>query len=69
MDKKLKEHPDSEWNKGSGTLPVKWHPARLPICEKELKETLHSKGYHQQVKDYANVFTETGGGGDTSSSK
>lgn len=56
VDKKLKEQPDSEWNKGSGTLSVKWHPVRLPICEKELKETLSSKGYHQQVKDYANVI-------------
>jgi len=44
--KKIKmftEELDSKWNKGSGDLRARPHPAKLPTCEKESKKSLSSK--------------------------
>ena len=37
-DKKFKEKPEAKGHKGSGDPRAGHHPARLPACEKELKE-------------------------------
>lgn len=57
-DKKLKDKPDANWNKGSGDLKARPHPVKLPACEKELEESMNNKGSHQQQKDYANAGKE-----------
>ena len=38
-NKKFNEKPDAKWNKGSGDLRARPHPAKLPTCEKELKKS------------------------------
>lgn len=42
--KSLKGRPDSKWIKGTAALRIRSHSAKLPRCEKELKENLSSKG-------------------------
>lgn len=54
-NKNFGERPDSKWNKGSGVLRVRPCSAKLPICEKELKEGLSHKGNHLYQRAYANV--------------
>ena len=39
-DKQIKEKPDVRWSKGSGDFQARPHPAKLPISEKELKNSL-----------------------------
>ena len=53
------EKPDAHWNKGSGDLTARLHPAKLLTCEKELKKNLSSVGKHQKQKADENV-TEGG---------
>ena len=38
--KQVKENPDVKWNKGSGALRTRSHPAKLPTCERELKKSV-----------------------------
>ena len=38
----MKEKPDNKWNKGSGDLRARPHPAKFPACDKELKKGLSS---------------------------
>ena len=53
---KSTEKPDAKWNKGSGDLRARPHPAKLPTCEKELKKSLSNKENHQNQKADENVF-------------
>ena len=58
--KQLKEKPDAEQNKESGDIRVRFQPAKLPACERELKKSLSSKGKYQQHKADANVIEGEG---------
>lgn len=42
-DKRLKEKSDVKWNKRSGEFRTRPYPAKLPICKRELEESLSSK--------------------------
>jgi len=37
--KQIKEKPGAKWNKGSGDLRARSHPAKLPTCGKQLKKS------------------------------
>ena len=54
-DKKLKEKPDTIQNKENGAPGAWLNPAKLPICEEELRENFRLKGNLQQRKVYANA--------------
>ena len=43
-NKMSEEKLDVKCNKGNGNLKIILFPAKLPICEKELKESLSSEG-------------------------
>jgi hypothetical protein len=38
--KQIKKKSSDKWNKESGDLRARSHPAKLPTCEKELKKSL-----------------------------
>jgi hypothetical protein len=52
----FKEKHDTNWNKGSGDLMSRPHPAKFPICGKEGKKNLSSEGNRQQQKTFAHVI-------------
>jgi hypothetical protein len=46
----FKEQPDAQWNKRSGDLIARPHPAKIPTFEKELKKSLSCGGNCEQQK-------------------
>lgn len=44
---KFKEKSDVKWDEGNGGFGARSHPAKLPTCEEELKQSLSRKGNHQ----------------------
>ena len=38
-DTQIKEKPDTKWNKESSDLRARLHPAKFPICGKELMKS------------------------------
>ena len=50
--KQINEDPDAKWNKGSGDLRARSHPAKLPSYAKELKKSIGSDMVIQIFNDF-----------------
>lgn len=57
--KQIKEKPKAKCNTGSGDLLARSHPAKFPICEKELKKSLR-QNVVMHAFDPSTQITEAG---------